>query len=848
MPVGTTTTSISFSNSGVAPTTYTIDYDAGAEAASFADVTSATSLTDADFVIPANTPTGIYEGILTYIFADGCTGMDAFTIIVVPADDTGTDDQTLTEVLTSGNSAGSSSIDMNNNKINNLVDPMADQDAATKKYVDDSNLQSDWTQTTTTANDYIKNKPTIAATITDAATNSVESNAIFDALALKQNAASALQLGSTSTTALAGNTTTISTAQSTKLDGIAEGAEVNVNPDWDATSGDAQILNKPTLAPSTAEQNVQSDWTQTNTQADDFIKNKPNIGTGGEENVQSNWTQTTTTEDDYIKNKPTTITAAQGTAITANTAKVGITSAQASAITTNTAKITYPSADATKLAGIDAGAEVNAQPDWNQTTTTADDYIKNKPNIGTGGEENIQSDWNQTTTSADDFIENKPTTITAAQGTAITANTAKVGITSAQASAITTNTAKNTYPSADATKLAGIDTGAEVNEQSDWNQTTTSADDFIENKPTTISTVQASAITANTAKNTYPSADATKLAGIDTGAEVNEQSDWNQTTTSADDYIENKPTTITAAQGTAITANTAKVGITSAQATAITTNTAKTTYPSADATKLSGIDAGAEVNEQSDWNQTTTSADDFIENKPTTISTVQASAITANTAKNTYPSADATKLAGIDTGAEVNEQSDWNQTTTSADDYIENKPTTISTVQASAITANTAKNTYPSADATKLAGIDTGAEVNEQSDWNQTTTSADDFIENKPTTITAAQGTAITANAAKVGITSAQATAITTNTAKTTYPSADATKLAGIDTGAEVNEQSDWNQTTTSADDYIENKSTTISTVQASAITANTAKNTYPSADATKLAGIDTGAEVNEQS
>lgn len=35
----------------------------------------------------------------------------------------------------------------------------------------------------------------------------------------------------------------------------------------------------------------------------------------------------------------------------------------------------------TKLNGIAEGAEVNVQADWNQTDTTADDYIKNKPNI-----------------------------------------------------------------------------------------------------------------------------------------------------------------------------------------------------------------------------------------------------------------------------------------------------------------------------------------------------------------------------------------------------------------------------------------------------------------------------------
>jgi uncharacterized protein YejL (UPF0352 family) len=37
------------------------------------------------------------------------------------------------------------------------------------------------------------------------------------------------------------------TAEKTKLSGIATGAEVNVNADWNAVSGDSQILNKPTL-------------------------------------------------------------------------------------------------------------------------------------------------------------------------------------------------------------------------------------------------------------------------------------------------------------------------------------------------------------------------------------------------------------------------------------------------------------------------------------------------------------------------------------------------------------------------------------------------------------------------
>jgi hypothetical protein len=45
-----------------------------------------------------------------------------------------------------------------------------------------------------------------------------------------------------------GTTNKVFTAtEKTKLSGIATGAEVNVNADWNAVSGDAQILNKPTI-------------------------------------------------------------------------------------------------------------------------------------------------------------------------------------------------------------------------------------------------------------------------------------------------------------------------------------------------------------------------------------------------------------------------------------------------------------------------------------------------------------------------------------------------------------------------------------------------------------------------
>jgi len=41
----------------------------------------------------------------------------------------------------------------------------------------------------------------------------------------------------------------------------------------------------------------------------------------------------------------------------------------------------FTDAQVVKLAGIEDGAEVNVQADWNQNDDTADDYIKNKPTV-----------------------------------------------------------------------------------------------------------------------------------------------------------------------------------------------------------------------------------------------------------------------------------------------------------------------------------------------------------------------------------------------------------------------------------------------------------------------------------
>lgn len=62
--------------------------------------------------------------------------------------------------------------------------------------------------------------------------------------------------------------------------------------------------------------------------------------------------------------------------------------------------------DATLIGkNIQEGAEPNVQSDWTQTDTTADDYIKNKPEIPQPAEQ-VNSDWNATSGAA--RILNKP--------------------------------------------------------------------------------------------------------------------------------------------------------------------------------------------------------------------------------------------------------------------------------------------------------------------------------------------------------------------------------------------------------------------------------------------------------
>jgi trimeric autotransporter adhesin len=420
----------------------------------------------------------------------------------------------------------------------------------------------------------------------------------------------------------------------------------------------------------------------------------------------------------------TTISTGQASAITTNSAKVGITTTQATAITNNTAKV-----------GI--------------TTTQASNITTNNAKVGI------------TTTQANAITANTAKVgITTTQASDITANNAKTGITSAQASAITANTAKvtdtgrpaiesdGTEPSLTSGMTAG-DIRALIGAGTSSLAIGTGATNALRGDTTTISTAQATAITNNTAKVGITTTQATAItnntakvtdtgtpailsdgsiptlnSGI-TGAEVRTligAGTGSGTSnlvigTTASTAMAGNTTTITTTQASDITTNNAKTGITSAQATAITNNTAKVTDTGrpaieSDGTEpslTSGMTAGdiraliGAGTGSSDLAIGTT-ASTAMAGDTTTISSTQASDITANNSKVSDTGTPAilsdgsvptlnTNISAAEVRGLIGAGTSSLAIGTTASTAKAGDTTTISTAQAAAITANTAKVT-----------------------------------------------------------------------------------------------------------------------------------------------------------
>lgn len=379
------------------------------------------------------------------------------------------------------------------------------------------NVQADWTESDPDSPSYIQNKPTLAAVATTGAYSDLSGTPTLATVATTGD------YGDLS------NRPTIPAAQ--------------VNSDWNANSGVAQILNKPTLAtvatsgsyddltdkPDIPAMQEQADWTEQDSSEPSFIKNKPNLSTvatsGSYDDltdkpsipaaqVQSNWSESDSSSKAYIQNKPSLAAVATSGSYNDLSDKPSI--------------------------------PTQVQSDWAQSDSTAVDFIKNKPNlaaVATSGDYDdlsnkptipvvpqmkdlvegmnihitetaqgieisavggtqVQSDWTEQDSSAVDYIKNKPTLATVATSGSYTDLTDRPSIPAAQV-------------------------------QSDWTQSDNTAVDYIKNKPSLATVATSGSYTDLTDKPSIPAAQV--------------QSDWSQSDNTAVDYIKNKPSLATVA-------------------------------------------------------------------------------------------------------------------------------------------------------------------------------------------------------------------------------------------------------------------------------------------------------------
>ena len=341
--------------------------------------------------------------------------------------------------------------------------------------------------------------------------------------------------------------------------------------------------------------------------------------------------------------------------------------------------------------------------------------------IAYGAEVNVQSDWNTVDETLDSFIRNKPDLSIFATRTELD------GRLQGKQDKLT----PGNNITIDANNV--ISATAEPQVQADWAQNDSEAVDYIKNRPQNL--VQDPDYVHT--DNNFTDADKNKLSGIEAGAEVNVKPDWDAAAGS-DAEILNKPQNLVQDADYHHTDN---------------------NYTTADKNKLAGIEAGAEVNVQTDWAENDSSKDSYLRNRPDlsvyATKTEVASDLADKQDKLTAGSNITITNNVISATAAPQQQADWAQNDSEAVDYIKNRPQNL-VQDANYVHTD---NNFTNADNTKLAGIEAGAEANVQSDWTENDSSKDSYVRNRPSSkpLVAGANISIVESAAQVTISASAA-------------------------------------------------------------------------------------------
>ena len=158
-----------------------------------------------------------------------------------------------------------------------------------------------------------------------------------------------------------------STALLNKLNGIADGAEVNVQADWNNTdsASDAFIKNKPASFPPSSHTHTKAQISDMPTKLSQFT-NDPGYLTSADIDTSQNHVHA---------NKVILDSITQALLDKWNTVSNKVDKVSGKGLSTND----FTAAILNKLNGIAAGAEVNVQADWSSTDSASNAFIKNKP-------------------------------------------------------------------------------------------------------------------------------------------------------------------------------------------------------------------------------------------------------------------------------------------------------------------------------------------------------------------------------------------------------------------------------------------------------------------------------------
>ena len=260
--------------------------------------------------------------------------------------------------------------------------------------------------------------------------------------------------------------------------GIASGAEVNVKSDWNATSGDAEILNKPTIPPAAPVDSVNGNTGDVVLDADDI--------------------DDSVTVNKFASSTQLTQISTNQSEILGKVSKSGDTLTGALILHTNTPTINNEAA----------------------SKKYVDDSVANA-----GGGDMLKSVYDQDN---DGVVDNSEALSGQSgayylnranhTGTQTAATISDFDTEVSNNTSVAANTAKNSYPSADATKLAGIASGANVNVKADWNAT--SGDAQILNKPTIPPTAPVDSVNGKTGAVVINKTDV-GLSNVDNTSDIN---------------------------------------------------------------------------------------------------------------------------------------------------------------------------------------------------------------------------------------------------------------------------------------------------------------------------------------